>query len=382
MLAACLTASWLLVASAAPHPNSISSSRVRVPPQRDRVLVELVCEAPTLCEAVPIDRDGDHRLDPAELEAGWDLVRDYVAAHYAVRWCDEHETAPTPLTGSLVSLAESNADARPGSSDAQWIELELEYPSARAIEGLRIQFRLFYETNPAHMDFCEVAWEGEPPIPWKFNAENDESSFYDARLAAELDLEARPNMLGQSLLAGAHHIVTGWDHLCFLLALLVAARGVRSLLWTITAFTLAHSITLALAALDVLRVPGSWVEPAIALSIAYVAAMNLWWRRVRAPWSEALGFGLIHGLGFAGLLSEMLLDEPQKLRVLVGFNLGVELGQLAFVAAMLLHFEVIRRATAQPRAPGAKFAPASIERSISWCVLLAGLYWFVERVFF
>jgi hydrogenase/urease accessory protein HupE len=380
-----MLAALLLLASvvlAGPHPNSISSSRVRVPPQRDRVLVEIVCEAPTLCEAVPIDRDGDKRLDPSELEAGWNAVRDYVAARYSVRWCDERETAPAPLSGSLVSLAEENADARPGSSDTQWIALALEYPSARAVEGLRIRFRLFYETNPAHMDFCEVAWEGEAPIPWKFNAENDESAFYDARLAAELDLAARPNMLASSLGEGVQHILTGWDHLCFLLALVVASRGVKSLFWTVTAFTFAHSITLALAALDVLRVPGSWVEPAIALSIAYVAAMNLWWHKQRAPWSEALGFGLIHGLGFAGLLAELLLDEPQKLRVLVGFNLGVEIGQVAVVAALLAAFAVARRVRGAARAPDARLAPAPLDRWLSWAVLLAGLYWLVERAFF
>ncbi|TAJ11203.1 MAG: HupE/UreJ family protein [Planctomycetota bacterium] len=387
MLAALLVAPLVALVALAAHPNSISSSRVRVPPQRDRALVEIVCEAATLCEAVPIDRDGDRRLDAAELEAGWNAVRDYVAAHYSVRWCDERETAPAALTGSLVSLAESNAAARAGASDVQWIELELEYPSARVIEGLRIEFRLFYETNPAHMDFCEVAWEGEPPTPWKFNAENDTAAFYDARLAAELDLEARPNMLAHSLVEGVLHILTGWDHLCFLLALLVASRGVRALLWTITAFTLAHSITLALAALDVLRVPSSWVEPAIALSIAYVAALNLWWRRPRAPWTEALGFGLIHGLGFAGLLSELLLDEPQKLRVLIGFNLGVELGQIAVVAALLGVFEAVRRVRAHSRAassasaPGASLAPAPLDRWLSWAVLFAGLYWFVDRMY-
>lgn len=380
MLVACLLLAGLL-----PHPNSISSSRLRVPLERDRVLVELVCEAPTLCEALPLDRDGDRRLSAAELEAGFDAVRGYATSHYRIRWCDQGGAAPAPLSGSLVSLREVPPDARAGAADAQWIELRLEYPSARAVEGLRIDFDLFFETNPAHLDFCEVVWEGEPPTPWKFNAENASMTFYDARLAAELDLVARPNVLRDSIREGVDHILGGWDHLCFLLALLVASRSVRSLLWTVTAFTLAHSLTLALAAFDVVHIPSTWIEPAIALSIAYVAALNLWWARLpwkspRAPWSEALGFGLIHGLGFAGLLRELLIEEPQKLRVLVGFNLGVELGQIGVVLVLLGAFALIGKLTGRAREPEASLAPRPLDCWLSWGVLLAGLYWCVERL--
>jgi hydrogenase/urease accessory protein HupE len=386
-----LTAAFAAVA----HPNSISSSRVRVPLQRDRVLVEIVCEAPTLCESVPLDRDGDKRLDPAELEAGWDAVRSYVLERYTIHWCDDAQVAPQPLSGSLTALAESPSASRPsggggaggpgGAGDAQWIRIDLEYPSARAVEGLRIEFRLFFETNAAHVDFSEIEWEGEGARPWKFDAENSAWTFYDERLSVALDVRERPHVLWDAVKLGVEHILTGWDHIGFVLALLVASRGVRGLLGTITAFTLAHSLTLALAALDVLHVPGRWVEPAIALSIAYVAALNLWWKRPRAPWSEALGFGLIHGLGFAGVLAETLLAEPQKLRVLVGFNLGVELGQVGVVLASLGACALLRRARrhsapADASANPTSLVPAPFDRWLSYAVLACGAYWFIERI--
>lgn len=140
---------------------------------------------------------------------------------------------------------------------------------------------------------------------------------------------------------GTEHILSGIDHLLFVLALLMIVRGTRRLLITITAFTVAHSITLALATLDVVRIPGPPVEAVIALSIVFVASEIVQLRRgheglaARKPWLVASSFGLLHGLGFAGALAEVGLPQYAIPQALLFFNVGVEIGQLLFIAAVL-----------------------------------------------
>ena len=140
---------------------------------------------------------------------------------------------------------------------------------------------------------------------------------------------------------GVEHILFGVDHLLFVLCLLLLVRSVRSLLATITAFTLAHSITLALATLDIIRVPAPPVEATIALSIVFLAtelARGEAGRGVATtayPWLVAFSFGLLHGLGFAGALAEVGLPQGEVPLALFAFNIGVELGQVAFVTAVL-----------------------------------------------
>jgi hypothetical protein len=161
---------------------------------------------------------------------------------------------------------------------------------------------------------------------------------------------------------GTTHILGGFDHLLFVLGLLLLVER-RKLLLTLTAFTLAHSLTLALAMLDVVRVPQAPVEAAIALSILFVAVELVRERRrgpghppatrltERRPWLIAFAFGLLHGLGFAGALGEIGLPAGQVAQALVCFNVGVELGQLAFVAALLFAAELLPISRVPRRVP-------------------------------
>jgi hydrogenase/urease accessory protein HupE len=142
-------------------------------------------------------------------------------------------------------------------------------------------------------------------------------------------------------LLGTEHILAGIDHLLFVMALVMIVKGARRLLITITAFTVAHSITLALATLDVVHIPGPPVEATIALSIVFVASEILHLRQgreglaARKPWLVAFSFGLLHGLGFAGALAEVGLPQNAIPLALLFFNIGVEIGQLLFIAAIL-----------------------------------------------
>jgi hydrogenase/urease accessory protein HupE len=174
---------------------------------------------------------------------------------------------------------------------------------------------------------------------------------------------------------GIHHILIGPDHLLFLIGLLLMGGSVRRLLLVVTAFTVAHSITLSLAALDIFTPPARIIEPAIALSIVYVGFDNLLvkeGRDVRA-WI-AFAFGFIHGFGFANVLKEMDLPRSALGWSLFSFNLGVEIGQMVVVLVVATALAALRARSEQA---GRKVAFAG-----SILVILAGAFWFVQRVFF
>jgi hydrogenase/urease accessory protein HupE len=182
---------------------------------------------------------------------------------------------------------------------------------------------------------------------------------------------ASPGFLGFIKL-GVEHILTGYDHLVFLLGMVLVRGRLRSVLGVVTAFTIAHSITLALSTLDVWAPRPSLVEPAIALSIAYVGIENFFVRSIRGRWRVTFPFGLIHGFGFAGALKEIDLPRAQIPTALVSFNLGVELGQLAVLALLLPLIALARNKAPWFETKGAKV--------MSGAIVLAGVVWFVLRV--
>jgi hydrogenase/urease accessory protein HupE len=151
------------------------------------------------------------------------------------------------------------------------------------------------------------------------------------------ETEHRDHTIGQFLWLGIEHILTGWDHLTFLFGLLVVGTRGREVAKIITSFTLAHSLTLALATFDLIRLPSSIVEPAIAASIVYVGIENIARHNYRGRWMLTFAFGLIHGCGFATALRELGVgaNGESVVKPLVCFNLGVEIGQLAIAAAVL-----------------------------------------------
>jgi hydrogenase/urease accessory protein HupE len=179
---------------------------------------------------------------------------------------------------------------------------------------------------------------------------------------------------------GIEHILTGFDHLCFVLALVMIVGFNRRLIWTVTAFTAAHSITLALATLGVIHVPRPPVEATIALSIVFVASEIVQQQRGREglatkkPWLVAFAFGLLHGLGFAGALAEIGLPTNTIPLALLFFNIGVEIGQLLFIAAVFGASRLLLLAAAnRVELKRAAIVPA---------YLIGGIasYWTIERI--
>ncbi len=175
--------------------------------------------------------------------------------------------------------------------------------------------------------------------------------------------------IGRFLRLGVEHILTGYDHIAFLLALIVVAPSLREVLPIVTAFTAAHSITLLLAAMRIVRLDARIVEPAIALSICWVAAENLFRKKAAHRWVVTFCFGLVHGFGFASVLQELIVGRTGLVVSVVSFNLGVELGQLVIFAVMLPALRLV----------GAVIEPRRVAFGASVAIGLLGCAWALER---
>jgi hydrogenase/urease accessory protein HupE len=260
------------------------------------------------------------------------------------------------------------------------------------LDGDNLQFRLLYPRPPdgpvrltavylsrvAPGFVANVRVEGvggRPPLNKILNA-RDPSVVIESMSGAAEPGGASGNLFLLFLRLGVEHILTGYDHLLFLLGLLIACRRFSTMALVITCFTLAHSVTLALAALGVFALSPAVVEPLIAASILFVGVENLLRKdEPRWRWALTLAFGLVHGFGFAGALKEAGLGSAgaSLLVPLFSFNLGVELGQVGVAAVVLPLLWRLRRWPPYQRRG---------QLYISLFVVLAGGYWLVRRLFF
>ncbi|MCF8176572.1 MAG: HupE/UreJ family protein [Burkholderiaceae bacterium] len=245
---------------------------------------------------------------------------------------------------------------------------------------LTLDYRLLFELDALHRGLLRLTLDGTTRTA-VLSPERSEQRF----AAGEV---SRLAAFGQYLSEGIWHIWIGFDHILFLLALLLPAvlvheagrwRGVagfgaalREVLWVVTAFTVAHSITLSLAALGLVSLPSRLVESAIAASVVLAAANNLKPLVEHRRWLVAFGFGLIHGFGFASVLIELGLPRETLVLSLLGFNLGVETGQLAIVAVFLPLTYFLRESG---------FYRRGVFIGGSLLTLVIALIWFLERAF-
>ena len=181
------------------------------------------------------------------------------------------------------------------------------------------------------------------------------------------------------LVTGIEHIFLGYDHIAFLVAIVLWARRLVPVIKIVTAFTIAHSITLSLAALQIVVIPSIIVEPAIAASIMFVAMENFFSRNIDRRWRVTFAFGLIHGFGFAGALQEFGLPANAVVTALAAFNIGVEIGQVAIVSIVVPALIALDRLLATDRAK--PVSATSLVYGLSALITLLGGYWLVTRVF-
>lgn len=254
------------------------------------------------------------------------------------------------------------------SSDPNSVHFLLEFSNSNAVE-LRISAPVLANLPRGHKQFCSV-----------YDRDN--------KLLAERMISADSNELviglqtasagGKStfgfMVLGVEHILTGYDHLAFLLTLLLGGGSLRSNAKIITSFTVAHSLTLALATFGLINMRSGIVEPVIAASIVFVGLENLFRRRLVARWLVTFVFGLVHGLGFAAALQELGIGglDVRAVIPLLSFNVGVELAQIAIAVLVLpLVWKLQQRPVFV-----LKHVPA-----LSLLITFAGVYWFVVRIF-
>ena len=314
----------------------------------------------TLGRMTRIDANADQRITPQEFAAATADIESFIRRSVFVE-LNEREAAFGALEPPVWA-----ADPA-GISAAEWPQrlatLRFRNAVLHAPDSVAVTFGFFGSLGERHTVLGTFTWNRQenPVIFTRFEPDY----FFDTgyRVPAL-------HQFGQYLWLGVSHIFLGYDHVAFLLALLFVTR-LRELVKIITAFTVAHTLTLVLAALGVMSLPSRWVESAIAASIVYVAAENLW----RDPdqlhrWRLTFAFGLVHGFGFATVLRELGLPAEGLVRSLLAFNLGVELGQLAIAAVC---WPLILWMSRQPWSRRA--------RVIVSCVLLAfGAAWLIERV--
>lgn len=265
-------------------------------------------------------------------------------------------------------------------SDGAYAVLQLAGRCPVGSGELALNYRLLFELDALHRGLLRLSLDGAAQTA-VLSPQRAEQRFAVGGIS-------RLAQFGQYLVEGIWHIWIGFDHILFLLALLLPAvlvheagrwRGVarfgealREVLWVVTAFTIAHSITLTLAAMGLVALPSRLVESAIAVSVVLAAANNLKPLVEGRRWMVAFGFGLIHGFGFASVLAELGLPQETLVLSLLGFNLGVEVGQLAIVAAFLPLAYALR---------STGFYRRGVFIGGSLLTLAIALVWLIERAF-
>lgn len=307
--------------------------------------------------APALDANFDGHLTAAEVHRGRELLRDKIVARILV-------------TSGGAPCAPTLTDAALTEEDGALVSGRWDCPSAS--DPFEMEFAVLDDLARGHRHIARVVSEDGTRDQV---LESSRRSLSIAPAAAHADGERAPAGRGSSAPAffvmGVEHILLGYDHLVFLVGLVLVRSRRMALVGVVTAFTIAHSLTLGLAVLDVWSPSPRVIEPAIGLSIAYIGVENFFLEDTAKRWRIAFAFGLLHGFGFAGALQEVALPRDAIPAALFAFNVGVEAGQLAVLALLLPLVAFLRRER--------WFEPLGV-RVASGAIALAGGLWFVARV--
>jgi hypothetical protein len=318
--------------------------------------------------AIGLDANGDGAITWGELRAKHKEIAAYAMSR--LQLSTEGKACPAQVTEHLVD----------DHTDGAYAVLRFKADCPQVLDTLQARYGLFFDIDPQHKGLLRLQYQGA----------SSTGIFSPDKASQQFSLK-QPNKLTQFLdygREGVWHIWIGFDHILFLLALLLPAVVVRrekkweavsafkpafwSVLKIVTAFTLAHSITLTLATLGVISLPSRWVESTIAASVVIAALNNIFPLFRERRWMMAFVFGLIHGFGFASVLTDLGLPKDALILALVGFNLGVECGQLTIVAFFLPLAFALRHSW---------FYRKFVLLGGSVVITCLALAWFIERAF-
>jgi HupE / UreJ protein len=316
--------------------------------------------------AVGLDRDGDGKVTWRELKDSQAALQNYVQGHLHL----DGGNAPCRMQFEPLEVNER--------VDGNYLWLPFIADCGTSIEHLSIEYSVLDTEDPSHRGLLTL-----------ISKETTQTAVLGGAGAArhfDLNRVSAWSAFAEYLRAGIWHIWSGIDHLLFLISLLlpavllrrrnrweavpIAAPAFVNIVKVVTAFTLAHSITLSLAAFDIIRLPTRLTESVIAASIIIAALNNVFPRVTEGRWRIAFAFGLLHGFGFASVLAEMGLPQGARLVSLVAFNLGVEAGQLAVVLAVMPIAYLLR---------STGFYRRGIMPWGSTAIACVALFWFVQR---
>jgi len=345
----------LAAASAFAHDPGLSAAELKLDGNQVAARItfardEIAMIAPTLAN---VDADRDGQVAQSEFDAVRANIESLAKESFVIS-VDGKDAAPAAVAVAL------------GEGDAIHFDLRFAAPEA---SRLVLRSLLIGKLARGHRQFLSLRdADGNVLKQQMLDAANNS---FECDLAAVSASQTRPQSFWAFLSLGVEHILMGFDHLAFLFALLIAGGTLREAAKVITSFTVAHSITLALATLDAFNIPAGVVEPMIAASIIYVGLENIFRREIKRRWMLTFAFGLIHGFGFASALGELGVGAGAgAVAPLLSFNLGVEIGQIAIAALVL---PLIWKLRQQPRFV-IRYVPAC-----SILVALAGGYWLIER---
>ncbi len=366
-----LVAPLLLIAASAAQAHKASDAYVQLTGSATETTVRVDIALRDLDAVLDIDADGDGRLTWGEVRAAWPAIDAYAASQLQVEGC--------VLTAPAHAL-ERRADG---------VYAALSYTSPCVLTAAApIRYTVFADVDPTHRGIARIALPGQTELVRVLDPRQPQALAVAAggSAAAMSGAAAAGEAPAGFLREGIHHIVTGYDHVLFLMCLLFPAvmrrtregwqplPTLREALWPVigivTAFTVAHSITLALAALKWVALPAWFIEPAIAVTIM-LAALNNFWPIFRGHVVlVTFLFGLLHGFGFAGVLGELNLPTAQFAWALLQFNVGLELGQVLIVVMAISLMFIARNSL--------RYVPVVI-RGGSGVAIVVALLWFVER---
>ena len=363
-----LALALLLPAAAFAHNPDTSYARCVV--ADDRVEVRLIYDVFTLLKIADLDADHDQQFTRAELRTGAPAIQRFLREHVVVE-----------VDGQTGDLGEALEPVWPdGGADSiaapDWHAAAslIAFPFRRSVSAspreVALTFTFFPQLGARHTVLGVFKRDGRTQEVTFTDSEPDYLFDASYRETPATSGETITAALGRFLRLGVEHIFLGPDHFCFLLALIVVGR-LGELIKVITSFTVAHTITLILAALKIVTLPPRIIECGVALTIVYVAVENLWRKEVAHRWVLTFVFGLIHGFSFANTLSGLGLPREATIRCLLTFNIGVELAQIIIV---VLLFPLVLMMGRWRHAVGAKAA-------VNIAIGLVALGWLIDRAF-